>query len=88
LNFTPNQTHINIDENNKISITQDLNTLPLNSPSIVAGGTITYYLSSHFWTVSAQVPAVNGTYDLFALQLGDPAIPLNSGELGLDNFYL
>jgi len=88
LNFTPNQTHIDLDVNNKISITQDLNTLPLNSPSIAAGGTVTYYLSSNFWTVSAQVPAVNGTYDLFTLQLGDPAIPLNSGELGLDNFYL
>jgi hypothetical protein len=88
LDFTPNQTNINIDENNKISITQNLSTLPLNSPSIVIGGTITYYLSSNFWTVSAQVPAVNGTYELFTLQLGDPTIPLNSGELGIDNFYL
>jgi hypothetical protein len=88
LNFTPNQTHIDLDVNNKISITQDFNTLPLNSPSVVISGTVTYYLSSRFWTVSAQVPAVNGTYNLFTLQLGDPAIPLNSGELGLDNFYL
>lgn len=88
LDFVPNQTVINLDINKNISITQRLSTLPSNSPAIFRGGTITYYLSSNFWTVSATVPAIDGEYSLFNLEIGDPAIPLNSGDLGLDNFYL
>jgi hypothetical protein len=88
LNFVPNQTDINLDNNSNISITQKLNTYPLNQPAVITGGTVTYYLSSHFWTVSSTVPAIDGTYSLFDLQIGDPAIPLNSGDLGKDYFYL
>jgi hypothetical protein len=88
LNFTVNQTDINLDINKNISITQNINTFPANQPAKVIGGTVTYYLSSHFWTVSSTVPAVNGTYSLFNLQIGDPAIPLNSGDLGKDYFYI
>ena len=88
LNYTPNQKDINLDINPKISITQTLGTYPANQPAVVIGGTITYYLSSHFWEVSKTVPAVDGTYSLFELQIGDPTIPLNAGELGIDYFHL
>jgi hypothetical protein len=88
LNFVPNQINIDLDVNGNISVNQTLGTLPSNAPAIITGGTVTYYLSSRFWTVSANVPAINGTYNLFKLVIGDPAIPLNSGDLGLDNFYL
>jgi hypothetical protein len=71
-----------------ISVTQYLSAIPYGSPALITGGTITYYLSSKFWTVSAAVPYTNGNYDLFTLKIGDPSVPFYSGGLGIDEFYL
>jgi hypothetical protein len=92
LNFdvvNPNLT-LNLDDltQRNISINQTLNTSPLNAPAIAIDGTITYILSSKYWEVSANIPIKNGTYDLFTLKIGDPYVPLYTGELGMDNFVL
>jgi hypothetical protein len=77
-----------------ISIKQTLNTIPPKMPALIVGGTITYYLSTRFWTASSEVLAnplnVNtnpiSTYheNLFSLQYGDPSVPLYLGELGTE----
>jgi hypothetical protein len=62
--------------------------MPPNTPALVVGGTVTYYLSSQFWTVSSTIPAVDGTFNIFQLNYGDPTIPLYSGLEGIDRYYL
>jgi hypothetical protein len=81
---------LNLDnaEERLISINQTLTTSPLNSPAIAVDGTITYVLSSKYWSASSNVPISNGTYDLFTLKIGDPYVTLYTGELGIENFVL
>jgi hypothetical protein len=79
---------IDIDLSRSVTITQTLCTIPQNCPAVVVGGTVTYFLSSEFWTASSTVPALNGTYNIFNLSYGDPAIPLFTGLAGLDRYYL
>jgi hypothetical protein len=77
-----------LDEGGLISIYQTISTLPTNSPSIIINGTITYYLSGPYWEVSKTINAVDGNYDIFNIKIGDPSIPLYSGELGVDRFHI
>jgi hypothetical protein len=85
----PNSTlNLDTEQERIISITQNLATFPVNSPAIAVGGTITYILSSRYWSASADVPISNGTYDLFTLRIGDPFFTLYTGELGIENFVL
>jgi hypothetical protein len=79
---------INLDVSRNVTITQTISTRPANGPASVVGGTVTYYLSSRFWTVTSVIPAVDGVYNIFSLNYGDPAIPLFSGENGIDRYYL
>jgi hypothetical protein len=88
LNYTIDTPVINLDVSRNVTITQNISTIPSNTPATVIGGTITYFLSSQFWTVSSSVPAVNGTYNIFQLNYGDPVIPLFSGQEGIDRYYL
>jgi hypothetical protein len=88
LTFNVQTTSLNLDTTKTIIITQKLSSVNPNAPSIIAGGTVNYYLSSHYWTVSSSVPAVSGTYNVFELNIGDPYVPLYSGDLGVDNYYL
>jgi hypothetical protein len=87
-------TFFNLDSGGLISIQQYLDTSPPNLPSIIMDGTITYFLSTKYWEVSSVVPVTNNemgvssTYDLFKLQVGDPALPLYSGDLGKDDLFL
>jgi hypothetical protein len=86
-NGIPN-TSLNLLSGGLISVSQNLQTIPFGAPAVAVGGNITYYLSSKFWSVSASAPYVNGYYDLFNLKIGDPSVPLYSGGLGEDEFYL
>ena len=88
LDFKVLNKDINLDNSKNVTISQTISTIPFNTPAVVVGGTITYYLSSRFWTVSSTVQAENGIYDLFRLNIGDPYVPLYAGDLGIENFYL
>jgi len=88
LNFKVLNSNINLDNTKNVTILQNISTNPINTPAVVIDGTITYYLSSRFWTVSSSIPAVNGIYDIFTLNIGDPYVPLYTGDLGPDNFYI
>ena len=70
--FTSNTTAINLDSNRVITITQTVSTNPLESPVQLVDGTITYTLSTYYWSVNKDVPIYNGTYDIFQLSIGDP----------------
>ena len=85
ISFTVQNSFINLDQQNVISITQTTST---NGPAIITDGSITYYLSSQYWVENHTVPYNDGTYDLFTITVGDPFIPLHSGANGMDNFYL
>jgi len=88
LDFKVLNTNINLDKSKYVTVSQTISTSPVNTPATIVGGTITYYLSSRFWTVSASAPTVNGTYNLFTLNIGDPYVPLYTGDLGIENFYI
>lgn len=77
-----------------ISVESEIITIPENFPAIAVGGTVTYYLSTQYWTVSTTVPVnassnnLSSFNDLFLIKYGDPSIPLYAGELGYTEFYL
>ena len=79
--YTPLLTSILLDDQTVISVTQTISTNPLNSPAQPQGGTIVYTLSTNYWTVNTTVPAVNGTYNIFSLNVGDAALPLTLSKL-------
>ena len=86
LNFSVKDTILNLDQQKVITITQNIK--QNGGPAIPVGGTITYHLSSEYWVADSTVNAINGTYNIFALNIGDPYVPLYSGDLGTENFYL
>jgi hypothetical protein len=88
LTFSVQNVSLNLDLNKNIIITQNITPVNNNSPAVIVGGTVNYFLSSYYWTVSTAVPAVNGTYNAFTLNIGDPLVPLYSGDLGVDQFYI
>jgi hypothetical protein len=79
-----------------ISVEQYIQTSPEFTPASYVTGTITYFLSSLYWTASAlvEVPFTNMVEgssvaeNLFIIRYGDPAIPLFAGEYGKTDFYL
>jgi hypothetical protein len=76
-----------------ISINQYIETSPTLHPAKIVNGSIVYYLSCLYWTISSVVNVnsenvgVSSYYDLFNIKYGDPAYPSYAGELGLANFY-
>jgi GLEYA domain len=88
LSFNCTTTSINLDTNRLISISQTISTSPLESPVQIVDGTITYTLSTYHWSVSKDVPAVNGNYDLFGLLIGDPVNDLTVSGKGKNSLYL
>ena len=80
LNYTLNQTDIELDNNSNISIVQYLSSSGNGPAVILDGSTVTYYLSNQYWTASATVPAISGIYSLFNLKIGDPADFLHAGD--------
>jgi hypothetical protein len=82
---------LNLTNGGKISVNQYINTIPLSAPAIIVGGTVTYFLSSRYWTVSSTVAAhmgVSSRYDLFNIKFGDPSIPYYCGLYGIEPVYL
>lgn len=76
----------------KISVDQFFENVPPNTAPKVTSGSVTYYLSSKYWTVSSVIPigveSVSARYDVFDLKYGDPSIPLYTGEMGPELYYL
>lgn len=79
-----------------VSVEQYIQTSPNFTPALDVTGTITYFLSSLYWTASAlvELPFTNTiggssiSENLFVIKYGDPAIPLYAGEYGKTDFYL
>jgi hypothetical protein len=73
-NFTIPVTNISLNNTRQLTIIQNLETLPLNSPvrAQLSTGTITYAISSEFWSKTTNIPTQNGTFKAFNLNLGDP----------------
>lgn len=88
LNFSNNSNEIDLDTTKTITISQIISTTPANTPALAVSGTITYYLSTAFWTVSTSVPSKDGVYNLFDINVGDPFVPLFMGNLGIENLYI
>jgi hypothetical protein len=76
VSFTASGTSIDLDTARSIQITQEIKTNPLITPVNPYDGTVTYTLSSRYWTVNKDIPAVNGTYNVFDLVIGDSSNPL------------
>jgi hypothetical protein len=76
----------------KISVGHLISTIPNYQPALVVGGSVTYYLSSLYWTISTVIPTFvtnqSSYHDLFLINYGDPSIPYFAGELGLTEFYI
>lgn len=92
LSFVVSNTSLNLDLNTTssktVTITQNISTIPVNSPAIPVSGSVTYVLSSVYWSASTTVPYDDGVYNLFTINYGDPYVLLNAGDLGLDYFIL
>lgn len=97
LTFSSTVTSIDIDENRIITVNQYfrgpnnslLSSLPVqNFQEILSGNVIVYTLSSPTWKVNQFVPALEGTYELFILAVGDPAQPLNISKYKYNSLNL
>ena len=86
--FSAAQTNIDIGTNLYVSIVQKISTIPLESPTQPNGGTITYTLSSTYWTSNKTIAAIDGTYNLFRLSVGDPSVELTISEREKTPLYL
>lgn len=87
-------TLLNLDSGGNISVLQYIDTLTPYLPSKIIGGSLTYYLSSKYWSVSTTIPfdsltfGTSALYKLFNVGFGDPSVPLYSGNLGGNIFEL
>lgn len=95
-----NSLILDLTGNGNISVIQKLDTSPRFTPALAVSGTITYYLSTQYWTVSSMVfvrenytdtlnTIVTGTstiFNLFNVQYGDPSVPLFAAENGITGF--
>lgn len=90
LTFSVASTSINLDSVSArdIYINQTIATIPPNAPCVPVDGTVTYVLSSYYWSVSSTVPYTNGIYKAFTLNYGDPYVPLYTGDLGIEEFEI
>ena len=86
--FSAIQTNIDVGSNLYISIVQKISTTPFESPTQPIGGTITYTLSSNYWTSDKTVAAIDGVYNLFRLSVGDPFIELTITDKDKTSLYL
>lgn len=86
-------TSIDLDNNIYVGVIQTMsppNTA--NSPVVPLqdeyNGSFIYSLSSEYWTYTRYVPAVNGIFELFALQTGDPSQGLTVSPMKRTNLIL
>lgn len=71
--YTLDTSSIDLDQDRVITIYQTISTSIPNPTVELESGTITYTLSNMFWSVSKDLPATTGYYDIFELLVGDPA---------------
>ena len=81
-------TAIDIDNDRVISIYQSISTSIPNAPVEIVNGTITYTLSTYFWTVNKEIPATTGNFDVFELVIGDPANELTVSGTKKNTLFL
>lgn len=89
--FYPETVSVNLDKNRIIKVKQIIETDPVNSPNVInyEDSFVTYQLSSKYWVVSAEMPAVSSGYlDVFYLTVGDPYYPLNISDYEVSSFIL
>jgi hypothetical protein len=85
-------TSINLDNNVFVGVIQTIS--PLNSTSPVSSiqdfynGSITYSISSKYWVENIDVPALNGIFELFHLNVGDATVPLTVSPYKFNNIVL
>jgi len=92
--FTP-ITAINLEDNLFVGVLQTLtpansSNSPVRSTQDFNKGVVTYTLSSKEggWLGHIDVPAVNGLYDLFILNVGDASIPFNVSPYKFNSLVL
>jgi hypothetical protein len=56
-------------------------TIGNTGPASAVGGTILYTLSTPYWSSEVSVPAINGTYNIFTINAGDPTQNLTVSKL-------
>jgi hypothetical protein len=91
LMFYPKIKTIDVDEGGLIQVKQIVETNPVNSPNIIDydQSTVTYILSSDYWTQYLTVPAMSSsTISLFNLTIGDPFKPLQVSKYNTQNLVL
>ena len=92
ISFYVNSTSIDLDNNIFLTVTQNITGLNVNNPAKISDTndikTITYFLSCKYWQTDVSIPAVNGTYDLFILRIGDPSEVLNIRDLEITTLAL
>ena len=88
--FSATITSFDLDVNRSIIIRQKFDTNPLNTPAKIESGesTITYILSAPKWIVKKEIPAVDGTYNVFTIRPGDDLSPLRVKNTTLNTLYL
>ena len=69
--FVCASTALDIDVDRNITVTQTMSSEIPNSPAKIVDGTVTYILSSFYWTAYKSVPAFDGTYSIFDLFAGN-----------------
>lgn len=87
-NFSAAQTNIDIGSNLYVTIVQNISSTLLNTPTQPNGGTITYTLSSDYWTSEKTIAAIDGTYNIFRLSVGDPFVELTITDKEKISLYL
>lgn len=87
-NFVVDTTAIDLDNDRIITVFQTVSTSIPDSPVQLVDGTVTYTLSSYFWTAKREVPAQTGTYNLFELTIGDPSNELTVSGTRKNSLFL
>ena len=85
-------TSINLDNNPFVGIVQTIapqNTAnnPLTLSQLISG-TVTYSLSSPNWISDMTVPSINGIYELFYLNVGNPSLPFTVSPYKFNSLVL
>jgi len=85
-------TSINLDNNPFVGIVQTIAPQytannPLNLSEVISG-TVTYSLSSPNWVSDITVPSINGIYELFYLNVGNPKLPFTVSPYKFNSLVL
>ena len=91
--FSVLNTSINLDDTKNVVIQQNFNVLSPTSPTKIMDGSVYYCLSSVYWTVCQDLSSGvaynnNNPVTIFKIKIGDPYVPLYSGSLGIQDFFV